>query len=771
MRPGKTTLSLQQHLIDTEFCSMRIFDPKKRFGRNWCRFFRITGNLEVEKFVLNLRVAALFHDIGKANEDFQNAVGNNEGTFRPQSIRHEHLSALLLHLSEVREWLVENELIDHCVITSAVLSHHLKASADVDQWKWMQPKERTSIGLFLSHEQISSVFDRIRSVAELSNSMRLDHRMWSDIAPWNEALMSGLERARQFRRTARRDNRRLQLSLAVKAALIASDAVASGLVREDEVISDWIDEKAHSPSIKNGEISDAIVDKRGKEIFGDRPIRWNDFQINASQLGSRALMLAACGAGKTIAAWKWAEAQTCSGEFSKVIFLYPTRGTATEGFKDYVGHAPESEAGLLHGSSKYELQGIAENPSEATRDKNYETNARLFALGFWGKKYFSATVDQFLSFMEHNYSSICLLPALADGVVIVDEVHSFDRRMFETLVCFLKQFDVPVLCMTATLPNSRKQMLSEIGLRVFPSDEEYKLLDDLRRAESHPRYDLELVGNESEAMRVAKLEFEKGKRVLWVVNTVNRCQRISRRIEKEVGIPPLVYHSRYRLIDRKRRHEETIAAFKQIKEPCLAVTTQVCEMSLDLDADVLITEVAPITSLVQRFGRSNRHLARGDEFRSRLVTYMPESGAPYDMKEDLEPALEFLKDLPPKNISQKDLAEKLEEHAQRVPLLLTDFAPFLSSGYFAVPGAGFRESNDFARPSILWSEKSEFNDLVKVQQLLSKKEPIDAFIVNVPKRFVLGEFEKPPGFPKYLSVAPADRYDRLYGFQTEIQDD
>ncbi|HAJ61331.1 MAG TPA: hypothetical protein DCP31_20455, partial [Cyanobacteria bacterium UBA8543] len=65
------------------------------------------------------------------------------------------------------------------------------------------------------------------------------------------------------------------------------------------------------------------------------------------------------------------------------------------------------------------------------------------------------------------------------------------------------------------------------------------------------------------------------------------------------------------------------------QDAVIAVTTQVCEMSLDLDADILITELAPISSLVQRFGRANRHRARGDEFRAKLLVYEPEKPEPY----------------------------------------------------------------------------------------------------------------------------------------------
>lgn len=772
VRKGREPVTLQAHLEDTEKAAREVFNLEKRWGRNWCRFFKIYEQAERKQFLLNLRIATLFHDIGKANEDFQNAVLGNLRKDERQTIRHEHLSALILHLPEVREWLAENRELDLEVITAAVLSHHIKASADNEKWKWMQPTGRTFLQLFDSHYELNAIFDRIKEIAGLSKTLRLDNKLWSEKSPWIEAQTEGYDTSVTFRRNVKKDERRLNLLTAVKAGLIASDAVASGLVREGEHLENWINEKAHTKTIRENEVATAIIDKRAEVIFKDKPTKWNDFQLKSATLGKRALLLAACGAGKTIAAWKWAEAQSLANEIGKVIFLYPTRGTATEGFKDYVGFAPETDASLLHGTARYELEGIAENPNEATKGKDYskETNDRLFALGFWGKRYFSATVDQFLSFLEHSYSSICMLPVLADAAVIIDEVHSFDNHMFETLICFLKQFDVPVLCMTATLPPSRRENLEKIGLRVYPSKEEQTELLDLEQAEKHPRYNLEILEhdefaeNEKEAMKIAVEEFKQGKRVLWVVNTVKRCQRTALRFKKLMGTEPLVYHSRFATGNRKQRHEDTVNAFKQISEARIAITTQVCEMSLDLDADVLITEVAPITSLVQRFGRSNRHLARGKDFRARLVAYMPVKDMPYSQKDDLEPALAFLKDLPPKqDISQRRLAKKLEEHVKRERQYEGDFAPFLSSGYFAVPGPGLREIDEFTEPCILTNDKNT------VAELIRNRQTIDAYIIGVPKQFVLRDYGKPPEFPRYLNIADSKFYREKYGFIADAE--
>src|SRR5262249_10202288 len=158
----------------------------------------------------------------------------------------------------------------------------------------------------------------------------------------------------------------------------------SGLVREGRDFIEWIDSVAHGPAIGPNEIDEKIIAPRSKELQRrtGRPFELRAFQRGAGLLGRRALLLAACGTGKTLAAWKWAEARARSEDLGRIIFLYPTRGTATEGFRDYVAWAPETDASLLHSSAHYELDGMMENPPESAAGKNFlvEADERLFSL-------------------------------------------------------------------------------------------------------------------------------------------------------------------------------------------------------------------------------------------------------------------------------------------------------------------------------------------------------------------------------------------------------
>jgi len=756
-------ITLESHLLDTEMAAREAFRLDGRWGQNWCRFFRINEKENQERFLLNLYVASLFHDIGKANLEFYNAVAGPG--FIPQTVRHEHISGLILCLPEIRMWISKNPQLDIDVITAAVLSHHIKVSEEVGDWQWCQPKGAKILKLYLQHEEVKSILKRIALLAGLEDPPELPTKSWGQYEPWQSAWKSGKQFANNFRRGLRSDENRLSLLLATKAGLIVADSVASGIVlvydQSDTSITGWLDENVHTESIAEDSIANAIINPRIDQIIKKNgPFRWHDFQNQITLEGSRILLIAACAAGKTLAAWKWAEAQSKERTVGKVIFLYPTRTTALEGFRDYVGWAPEGESSYLAGDSRYVLESMAANPSESTKGKKLqlsEEEERLFALGLWSHKYFSATVDQFLSFIEHSYMGICLLPVLADSVVIFDEVHSFDQKMFTALISFLRTFDIPVLCMTATLPTSRRADLEKAGLRIYPRPGQFK---DQETLEDHPRYQLISLKDEEEAFNKAVNSYQSGDRVLWVVNTVDRCQQIADRLAEKLGLDVLSYHSRFCLYDRHTIHGETVKAFQQKERPAIAVTTQVCEMSLDLDADVLITELAPISSLVQRFGRANRHLAHGPDFRATLCVYSLDSNQnrPYS-REELSAASVFLKALGTGDISQRSMADKLVEHSLKEPETEVS-AKFLESGYFATPGC-FRDIDELAAPCVLDS------DLDAVKKLLDQKKPIDLFVINVPR----GHFKKDKSHPewllKYLGIANGENYCHKRGFRKD----
>lgn len=762
---GSRLVSLDEHCADTEKAARLVFRPDGRWSRSWARFFRFQ-DADRRRFLLNLRVAGLFHDVGKANEEFQAAVmGERQG--KRQTLRHEHFSALILALPDCRAWLGKNPDLDIDAITAAVLSHHMKAAEHGEEWAWGRPctvadRGSAQVRLHLGHPAVREIFTRVRELADLPPPPALPVLPWAESSNiWGDALRAGKLAAREYRREINKRNPgRRPLLWALKAGLVVADSVASGVVRVGGDIARWIDSVVHRPALTGDDLARAIIEKRVAEVEKrtGKPFVFHRFQSLAAEQGEKALLLAGCGSGKTLAAWKWAQAALQQRDLGRVVFLYPTRGTATEGFRDYVGWAPEEDAALVHGTSRYELEAMTENPSEHLHGRKFldEAEARLYALGLWSKRYFSATADQFLGFLEHSYTGICLLPLLADSALILDEIHSFDRRMFSNLKALLAHFDVTVLCMTATLPRWRREELEELGLRVFPAREHRRELQDLERQERRPRYRIRRVSGPGVVLEEALDSYRQGKKSLWVVNTVDRCQEIAATLRRHVA-DVLVYHSRFRLMDRHAAHDRVVRAFKK-EFPVLAVTTQVCEMSLDLDADQLITELAPVTSLVQRFGRSSRSLSRAPSHCAEIIWYEPANPSPYEPK-DFESAREFLAALGRGSVSQRELAERLDMLDIDEPLT-DESAAFLTSGYFAVPGS-FRERDEHAQSCVLET------DVTVVTELIAARSPYDGYILPVPRGAVLADDQapRPSDFPKFLGIVSSGRYDRLLGFR------
>lgn len=748
-------LSLAQHLSDTEVAAAAIFRAGGRWGSAFLRFFRLNES-DHHDFLLHLRVAALLHDLGKANEGFLAAVTGK--TRARQPFRHEHMSALVLAHPMVQAWFATIPELDLDLLIAAVLSHHLKAS-NSGKYAWMSSQTAAATRLYLDHPDVKATWARI---AVLVGRPPVEFALPSKYSDTDEAWAAAYDRvsgkAGRFTLALSKEPQRLRLCMALKAGLIAADSVASASFREHLPLEAWIEGVAHAAPLDADAIQREILRPRIAEIEETRPFQPHRFQLGAAALGPRALLLAGCGMGKTMAAWYWADAVAKSRPIGRIIFLYPTRGTATEGFRDYVGHAPEGTSALVHGTSTYELEGMRQNPPESLDGKSFlpsEDQARLFALGLWPKRYFSATVDQFLSFIEHGYGGLCLLPAMADAAIVFDEVHSYDDSMWNALVTFLENFDVPVLCMTATLPSTRRAELAR-HLAVYPGLDDLKNLPDLESAEAHPRYLFEPVADDLAAFEKAVAARSEGKRVLWVVNTVGRCQDLAARLGA-VFPDVIAYHSRFKLVDRQAQHRAAVDAFKAPQDgpprPAIAVTTQVCEMSLDLDADVLITEHAPISSLVQRFGRANRHARPPSTFRARIHTYPAVNRLPYDAAE-LGAAARFLDSLAGREVSQRELAAGLLAYG--LPHREAEgMTRFTAGGYFATPGP-LRDADDAGCQAILDTDLGAFAELSKT------KKSTDGLKLTVPRSYT--RESDTPTLTGHLRIADGQHYSETLGF-------
>jgi CRISPR-associated endonuclease/helicase Cas3 len=243
------------------------------------------------------------------------------------------------------------------------------------------------------------------------------------------------------------------------------------------------------------------------------------------------------------------------------------------------------------------------------------------------------TVDQAeLAALHVKHGTLRLL-GLANKVVIFDEVHAYDTYMtvvVERLLSWLSVLGSPVILLSATLPlRQRDQLACAYGCDLQP----LRALGDAypsiyignrgggyatRVAASQPQRRIAVawlhLGDgdaEAKARQLLQLVAEEGC-ACWITNTVARAQQIFRALQRQApeGVHCHLLHAQYPLEERQRREQEIAGRYgKDGARPQrgIVVGTQVLEQSLDLDFDVMISDLAPVDLLLQRAGRLHRH--------------------------------------------------------------------------------------------------------------------------------------------------------------------
>jgi CRISPR-associated endonuclease/helicase Cas3 len=743
-----------------------------RLARSWLRFFALAAD-RFPGFEHHLRVTVACHDLGKANDGTQAAM-RDEGK---QVVYHEHVSGLLIAHPAILDFL-RNHGLDATIILSAVLSHHLRCGLrSLGEWRL---GSRSNFSILSDHPDFRAMWGIIQNEAGGTLSAEVAFPSVMRQRDYDKAIKLVRRLLVSEQKAIRANPERKALLLAVRAGLIICDAVGSAAPRLSGEIGDWV-RAAFADELTAETVWRDVVKRRIADLRSRRPSRWNDshgvsvrdecgftaFQRDVADGGDRVLLTAPCGSGKTLAAWNWITAQLQRRPAARVVFLYPTRATATEGFRDYVSWAPDSDAGLFTGTAAFDLEGMFSTPDDPRNARGYGIDSRLYALGHWTKRVVSATVDQFLPFLQYDYGAICRLPMLAESVIVIDEVHSFDRSMFATLKQFLRAFpSIPVLCMTATLGAERRaDLVDACGLRPLP----HPVPDDLQEVAARPRYQLEWT-TRADGVSIAQQAIDSENRVLWVSNRVDDCLNSFDQLKwpelNSRGVPAYCYHSRFKAEDRRRRHNDLVRGFQTASagsggRAIFASTSQVCEMSLDIDAQVMVTALAPIAALIQRMGRCNRHY---DGQLGRVLILRPEPGKerPYERGE-LDAAELFVNALAGRTVSQLELERQYKRFDERI-VEPGKLCPFLDSGPFAEGHVeSFRDIDGYAVSCVL------DDDVQPVLEALADRRSIDPFVIPVPLHLAQFPAAAELRLPRWLGVAPASRYTAERGFDGRVQ--
>ncbi len=192
--------------------------------------------------------------------------------------------------------------------------------------------------------------------------------------------------------------------------------------------------------------------------------------------------------------------------------------------------------------------------------------------------------------------------------VILDEIHTYSDVM-QAIVLRIIEILVSLGCKihvgTATMPSFLyKKILDLLGGE--GSVYQVSLPEDTLATFNRHRI-FKLMSAE-DSFAVIKTTVEEKRKILLVCNQVKRAQQLFEDVSTLYpNTPVMLIHSRYKRADRSCLEEELKSRFNRMdSEACIVVSTQVVEVSLDISFDMMITECAPIDSLIQRFGRINR---------------------------------------------------------------------------------------------------------------------------------------------------------------------
>lgn len=519
------------------------------------------------KYAYNFNVdvaikGAVLHDIGKAHPHFQRKIKNINGE----------------SLSESREW---NFTHRHEISSLAFLPCFPK-----DEWNSL-------IDLIIAHHKSIENDPRQRGIIDLVQNDR--EVVKNHLKNWNDWKNYGFQILNYFNIEPKEISYE-EAEKAIEYAIEYCENKANGysplrglLKSADHFASAFTHNTANQLQhlFEIPDLSFYHDEKRKSQIY---PLS----QISTADPRKHTLVVASTGAGKTDFLLR-----RCS---ERVFYTLPFQASINSMWERIKSVVPNKDIRLLHATSKI-----------VTKDKVDEQILQPLA----GSAIKILTPHQLAAIIFGTSGFEAVMLDLQGTDVILDEIHTysdFSRSMVLEIVKALIRLDCKIHIGTATMPS----VLYDELLNILGGKEQvYEVSLDEAVLDTFDRHQIDKLEDESPIEKILRDSFANKEKVLVIFNTIKKAQDFFKRIENEndfKSIPKMLIHSRFKRGDRVDLETKLKAEFNGDGSskfgnglmPCLVVSTQVVEVSLDISFDRMITQCAPLDSMIQRFGRVNR---------------------------------------------------------------------------------------------------------------------------------------------------------------------
>ncbi len=509
------------------------------------KYERFTGN----HFQKEVEIAALFHDEGKAHKKWQAACEKDYQKFLAGEKYGSNLMKVgIRHEIASLIMLQEKQLSEPVKI--AIAAHHKKLSSGHEK-RWLDAELKGAQVFWDSFKRLSNnAFDPIAKDA-FENALQWHYKF------------SGV---------------RSYLQLADHRA-----SIQENIDERERFVPEFQPFRYEFP-----------------EAWEMRPVQQLVADFSTEPL---LLLRAPTGAGKTDAALLWAKKQIDAKRADRLVIAMPTRFTSNALALNV--NECVSETGLYHSSSWFSHH--SENAKLSKENEHKERMIHEFAR-LLESPVTVCTIDHLLASLtlsREDHHGIVF--NLAHSCLVIDEADFYDAFTQENIVKLLfltRVLAVPVMLMSASLPDSSLKIYEKAGYHNLKIQED---VSDLSRT----RCEVKSIQSYSDLDEIDELLIaSKTQPTIIYANTVASAMQLYQRFKKQ-NVEPVLYHSRFIEADKKKKEELLLdmlgaSAWKENKANGIAILTQIGEISVNISADYMISELCPIDRLVQRVGRLSR---------------------------------------------------------------------------------------------------------------------------------------------------------------------